>query len=100
MPCTCLTHHELECADSITVYRAESLQLQSQVADAHDEAQLLRRLLTLCNQALDTESKEGQAALAALAEDSRRRSSLEARPVDPSTVCESRLSVCMSYCQI
>lgn len=76
-------------------HRAESLQLQSQVADAHDEAQLLRRLLTLCNQALDTESKEGQAALAALEEDQRRRSSLEARPADPSTVCESRLRMHM-----
>ncbi len=77
-----------------------SLQLQSQVADAHDEAQLLRRLLTLCNQALDTESKEGQAALAALEEDQRRRSNLEARPADPSTVCASRLNVHMSNCQI
>ena len=81
-------------------YRAESLQLQSQVADVHDEAQLLRRLLTLCNQALDTESKEGQAALAALEEDQRRRSSLEARLADPSTVREARLNVHMFNCPI
>ena len=80
-------------------HRAESLQLQSQVADAHDEAQLLRRLLTLCNQALDIGSKEGQAALAALEEDQRRRSSFEARPADPSTVRESRPSVLVSVCQ-
>ena len=33
--------------------RAENLQLQSSLADAQDEAQLLRRLLTLCNQALE-----------------------------------------------
>lgn len=49
--------------------RCEVLQLQSQLADAQDEAQLLRRLLTLCDQALNDVDRDGQSALANIQEE-------------------------------
>lgn len=42
--------------------RAENLQLQSSLADVQDEAQLLRRLLTLCNQALEDAERQAEPA--------------------------------------
>ena len=56
-------------------YRCEALQLQSQLADAQDEAQLLRRLLTLCNQALSDPGREGQSRLANIQEEQRSQDS-------------------------
>lgn len=47
----------------LLVCRAENLQLQSSLADTQDEAQLLRRLLTLCNQALDDTDRQTEPAV-------------------------------------
>ena len=60
--------------------------MQSQLADAQDEAQLLRRLLTLCNQALDTDAR-AQAALAAAQEEQQLDSGLSTSSAEHAKVC-------------
>lgn len=56
--------------------RFEGLQLQSQLADAQDEAQLLRRLLTLCNQALG-DATDRQSALTNIQEEQQNEDRLQ-----------------------
>lgn len=57
--------------------RCEALQLQSQLSDAQDEAQLLRRLLTLCNQALSDVDRDGQSMLANIQEEQQMEDKLQ-----------------------
>lgn len=52
------------------------------MADAQDEAQLLRRLLTLCNQALSDVGTEGQTPLANIQEEQQTQDSLQTKEAE------------------
>ena len=71
--------------------RGESLHLQSQLADTQEEAQLLRRLLTLCNQALNAAALDTQPVLPAVEEEQetvqQHRPTQELRAADTAKVC-------------
>ena len=58
-----------KCLLNVILGRCEALQLQSQLADSQDESQLLRRLLTLCNQALSDVGRDGHSPLANIQEE-------------------------------
>lgn len=69
----------LACKHLLDVWfcRCDALQLQSQLSDAQDEAQLLRRLLTLCNQALSDGGRGGQSMLANIQEEQQTEDRLQ-----------------------
>lgn len=73
--CTNMRPNSENIQNVASLCRGEALQLQSQLSDAQDEAQLLRRLLTLCNQALTDTSKDAETVLADISEEQQSRDS-------------------------
>ena len=84
----------------LVLCRGETLSLQSQLADAQEEAQLLRRLVTLCNQALNSAAADSQPALAVVEEEQeqQQRSSQQLRAADTAKVTLPAGITCQLRC--